>query len=118
MGQNLPIGVDHLGDEIGEFSAMLPTKLLVGFGRIPVEIINLGRTEIARFDGDQRRAAFRANAFLIEPLSRPFDRAADMSKGFLNELTHRANTDEALPADAEVYAVLDTVYAALAGCLP
>lgn len=36
----------------------------------------------------------------------------------LNELTHRANTDEALPPDAEVYAVLDTLYAALARCLP
>ena len=36
----------------------------------------------------------------------------------LNELAHRANTDETLPPDAEVWAVLDTLHAALARCLP
>lgn len=35
----------------------------------------------------------------------------------LNELAHRANAAEGLPPQAEVYPVLETLYAALARCL-
>src|SRR5487761_842210 len=87
--EGLPVGFDHLGNQLLEGGLVTPAEPLPGLLRISEQQIDLGRTVIMRVDRDQAFAAAIAQAALVGTRSRPDDRPADAAERPLDELAHR-----------------------------
>src|SRR5437016_4247333 len=76
------IGVNHLSHKRIESGLVPPPELEKCFARVASQVIDLGRSEIARIDFDQHPASGFFNAFFVHPRSRPNNRTANMGEGF------------------------------------
>src|SRR5262249_13897256 len=82
------IGSHHLPDKVLEAGLVAPAELGPGLGRVAMQIVDLGRAEIARIDRDQDLAALGVDALLLGAGAAPGDLAADLGEGDLDELAH------------------------------
>src|SRR6201999_3301387 len=82
----LEVAVHHVRDEILEGHLRLPAEHLAGLAGIAEQRIDLGRTEVAGVDLDQRLFAGGIDANLVTALAAPFDATADDGEGVLDEL--------------------------------
>src|SRR5690348_16387220 len=87
--ERLPVGFDHLGNQLLETGLVAPAEPLPGFLGIAQQQVDLGRAVIVRVDRDQAFAAAVAQAAFVGARSRPDDRPADTTERPLDELAHR-----------------------------
>src|SRR4051812_17746400 len=80
------IGGHHLADKIAEADLVVPAELGPGLGRVAMQVVDLGRPEIALIDRDQDLAALGIDALLLGAGTPPGDLPADLGEGELDEL--------------------------------
>jgi hypothetical protein len=81
----------HFVDQIGEQNLWYPAKLGFGLGSIAEELLNLGRSKVARIDPYEHRSRFPVHSYLVDTSALPHDLTADASERPLDELANRVH---------------------------
>src|SRR5512145_526187 len=80
---------DHLAHQGIERRRVPPAEFVLRLARIALQVIDLGRAKVTRVDLDQGRAVLGIDAFLLDPLAAPGERAPGRGERVLDEFAHR-----------------------------
>ncbi len=79
-------------DELLEGSLLrIPAQFADGLRRVAEELLDLGRAEVARVDGDERLARLAIDAFLVGTHAPPLQLDAGAAEGVRAEFPHRVH---------------------------